>query len=143
MPVPRDPLSVAYDSAAVRVLNRAVRRHRAGGGYVRTFVVSPGRELRALDPGGHTRHERAFKRSLYYQVVQVPRRLRQPRVWSLRIEYGPWERRGGRWGRVWRLRLYLYGSGYRRIERTGGRYGSYVSDPALRAQPGHIPRTAA
>ena len=131
----RDPLSVQMDRQAWRALMAARRKHREGGGWVRVWVPSPARDLRALDPGGLTRHERAFRRALYYPVVQAPRRLGQAQVWSLRTEMvDGFVNRRGRWGRWCRVRLYRYGSGYRKVASSPRT--SYVHDPSLRSQIG-------
>ncbi len=137
MPWPgRDPLSVAYDRTARRVLLAAIARHRAGGGTVQIWVASPGHEVRRLDAGGLTRHERAFRRALYYPVVQTPRRNQTGQVWSLRVwPPGPFERRGGRYGRYHRVRLYRYGArGYVAAERRRG--PGYTVDAARRSYVG-------
>ena len=146
----RDPLSVPMSAApngtAWRALMRARRKHREGGGWIRVWVPSPAHELRRLDPGGLTRHERAFRRALYYPVVQAPRRLGQAQVWSLRTEMvDGFVNRRGRWGRWCRIRLYRYGSGYRKA--AGSPSTSYVNDPSLRSTIGEggvriIPRAS-
>ena len=136
MSAARDPLSVRMDTQAWRVLMRARRKHRDQDyGWLRVWVPSPARELRDLDPGGLTRHERAFRRALYYPVVQAPRRLGQPQVWSLRTEMvDGFVNRRGRWGRWCRVRLYRYGSGYRKA--AGSPRTSYVNNPELRSHIG-------
>ncbi len=137
MPFPgRDPLSVRMDPVARQILLAAIRRHRGGGGWLRFWVPSPARELRDLDPGGLTRHERALRRALYYPVVQVPRRMGTPQVWSLRTEViDGFVNRGGRWGRYHRARLYVYGArGYSSAERRRG--PGYTRDPSKRSYVG-------
>ena len=112
----RDPLSVAYDGHARRVLLQAVRAHQemqGGGRGVPVFLSSPAPEFRRLDRGGRTHHERAFSNALYRPVFAEPRRLRERPQWSLKVTWGPVQFRRGRWGRVAIVRLYRYGSGYR------------------------------
>lgn len=111
----RDPLSVAYDGAARRVLLDAVRAHKHNKGTV-TWVQSPAREFREADAGGLTAHERAFQRACYYQVDKVG-----AKVWSLKLTWGHLEKRGRGIGRVARLRLYRPGSGYRHIAARPGK----------------------
>ena len=135
-PVQRDPLSVRYDAAARRVLLASIRKQQSGRpGWTYIWVASPGREVRDLDPGGLTRHERAFRRALFYPVVQIPRRQGIPQQWSLRTEMvDGFERRGSRYGRRCRVRIYRYGSGYRKVSRNPA--SSYVNDPRLRSRLG-------
>jgi len=72
----------------------------------RTFVYSRPRDFRdGLDAGGLTKDERAFTRSVYYQTDKTG-----VKVWSARLDWGKIERRGSRWGRQVRVRLYVYGS---------------------------------
>ncbi len=146
-PAQRDPLSVRYDTAARRVLLASIRKQQSGRpGWTYIWVASPGHEVRDLDPGGLTRHERAFRRSLFYPVVQIPRRMYQPQQWSLRTEMvDGFTRRGSRYGRWCRVRIYRYGSGYRKVARSPA--SSYVNNPALRSRLGEdgvrvIPRVA-
>jgi hypothetical protein len=125
----RDPLSVAYDGAARRALHMAIIAHRTGRG-VKVRIVSPGPELRRLDVGGLTQHERAFQRACYYPVFKVPRREGLIPKWSLKVTWAKgWERRGSRYGRTATLRMFRYGSGYRHASRGQ----SYVADPDKRA----------
>ena len=111
----RDALSVAYDARVRRVLLRAIlaRRERKA---VPVFVASPPRDFRHLDRGGRTAHERAFTRSAYYQVFRVPRMAGELPYYSLKLTWGPITFRNGRWGRVVRVRLFRYGSGYRHAQ---------------------------
>jgi hypothetical protein len=113
----RDLLSIGYDTASRRALVRAIRKRPAGH---QIFVQSPGREFSDVDPGGRTRHERAFTRSLYYHVVQIPRRQNVPQEWSLRLRWGKIENRGGRYGRRVELRMFPASAGYRHVQRHGG-----------------------
>ena len=76
----RDPLSVHYDRSARRLLLAAIRA-RALAAVM--FVHSPGPQFRDLDQGARWRltlNERAFTRSVFYQVMKVP-----PRQWSAEI----------------------------------------------------------
>jgi hypothetical protein len=124
----RDPLSKRYDTMARRVLVAAIRARPSA---YRVFVESPPREFRDTDQSGRTQHERAFTRSLYYHVVQIPRRRREPQQWSLRLVWGPIERRGGRWGRRVTLRMFTVASGRRHTRKRPGT--SYVERPELRS----------
>jgi hypothetical protein len=63
-------------------------------------------------------------------VIQVPRRTGTPRRWSLQLDWGPIERRGERYGRTVKLRLFHYGG---RAYQAALRRGAYTSDPALRS----------
>lgn len=135
MALERDPLSVDFDPAVRRALNEA--RRKAPPRSVVRFVASPIAEFRDLDKGGRTYHERAFQRSAYYQVFKVPRNEGVPPQWSLKVTWGKIERRGGRWGRTVRLRLYQYGRGYSHIGRQRSS-DAYVTNEALRARPGVI-----
>ncbi len=153
-PVQRDPLSVAYDTYAHRMLMRARRKHQSGSpGWTYVWIASPGHEVRNLDAGGLTRHERAFRRALYYPIIQLPRQQARRTgstplyVWSLRTEMvNGFERRGSRYGRWCRLRLYRYGARtYTAAEKRRG--PGYTSDPALRSYIGEggvrvIPRAS-
>jgi len=109
----RDPLSVAYDTRARRVLLAAVQSHRDGGMGVTVFLPSPPREFRHLDRGGRTRHERQFQNALYYPVFSLPRQARELPQWSLKVTWGKITYHRGRWGRPARVRLYRYSAGYR------------------------------
>jgi hypothetical protein len=120
VPSPRDPLSVGYDELVWRLLLRAVRNHKQNpkeptGAEV--FVQSPPREFRALDYGRRTAHERAFTRSVYYIVFKVPRNEGVPPKWAAKIVWGPITKRGSRWGRTARVRLFRAGSGSRYVEK--------------------------
>lgn len=133
MPATRDPLSVRYDRTARHVLLTAIRAHQASPRQpraARVWVHSPHAEYRQLEVNGRTASELAFQRAVYYQVVKVP-----PRRWSAKLEWGRIERRGARYGRHVRVRLFKYGSGYRHVERGGA---SYVRDEAKRARPGQV-----
>jgi hypothetical protein len=116
----RDPLSVQYDDITWRVLLRAVRNHQRNPKdptAAEVFVQSPPREFRALDYGRRTAHERAFTRSLYYIVFRVPRLYEVSPKWSAKLTWGPITKRGGRWGRTCRVRLFRAGAGSRYVER--------------------------
>lgn len=128
----RDPLSVRYDRAVRRLLTAAVAAHRDGRrGGVTAFIASPGREFTDTDKGGRTRHERAFTRAAYYLVMKVPQHRGVPQQWSLKLEWGPIERRGARYGRVVRARVFLRSSGARHAAQNPG--GSWRDNPALRS----------
>lgn len=127
MPRERDPLSVRYDTTARRALVAAIRaRPRAQP----VFVATPGPALRATDRGGRTVNERAFTRSAYYITRQMPINAGQTPQWSLKLTWGPLERRGSRYGRVVKLRMYAYGSGRAHVKRHPGR--SWAERPELR-----------
>lgn len=140
MPAARDPLSVAYDAMVRGVLLAAIeaRRERKAA---EAFVPSPPRDFRdRLDKGGRTPDERAFTRSVYYQTYRMPINEGSDPDWSARITWGGIERRGRRWGRVARVRLYRYGYGRRHAEQrpawitdTGG--GSFA-EGTRRSVPG-------
>lgn len=83
----RDPLSVQYDAVTWQVLNRAIRASRSRRGVL-VYVASPRAEFRRLDRGGRTAHERAFTRSSYYRVVNVPRNRQEEQDWSLKLTWG-------------------------------------------------------
>ena len=124
---PRDRLAAAYAAPARRALEAAIAAEsKTSTGY----VASPGREFRQLDRGGRTKHERAFTRAAYYEVIQVPRRTSTPRRWSLQLEWGPIEKRGSKYGRVVRLRMFRYGT---RAYQAALTRGAYTADPALRS----------
>jgi len=111
--------------SARRLLLAAIR---ARPGSARMFVHSPGGQFRELDQGARWRltvNERAFTRAVFYQVTKVP-----PRVWSADLDWLGIENRHGRWGRVVRVRLVRYGSGYSHAEKRPG--SSYVNRPELR-----------
>lgn len=128
---PRDRLAAAYAAPARRALEAAIAAEdKTSSGY----VASPGREFRQLDRGGRTAHERAFTRAAYYEVIQVPRHTQTPRRWSLQLEWGPIEKRGAKYGRVVRLRMFRYGT---RAYQAALARGAYTSDPALRSAADH------
>lgn len=119
MPPSRDPLSVKYDRTARHVLLTAIRAHQANPRQpraARVWVHSSGAEFRDLDRGGRTASERAFMRAVYYQITKTGRQ-----VWSAKLEWGRVERRGSRYGRHLRVRLFRYGSGYRAASRKSDR----------------------
>lgn len=93
----RDPLSVRYDSYAGRAIDAAIasRSHAS-----RMFVRSPIGSFRARDAGGLTDHERAFTRSVNYQIRHDHTR------WAVTIDWSPVENHGGRWGRYATVRLF-------------------------------------
>lgn len=127
----RDPLSVAYDQRVRRVLLRAIVARRENKA-VPVFVASPPASFRRLDRGGRTAHERAFTRSAYYQVFKVPRNAGELPTYSLKLTWGPIAFRHGRWGRVVRVRLYRYGSGYRHAQSRP----QWITDETRRSVPG-------
>ena len=132
MPFERDPLSVRFDGPV-----RACLLEAAGKKPPRTaerFVSSPVAEFRAPDKGGRTAHERAFQRSVYYQIFKVPRNEGIAPAWSAKVTWGKIERRGTRWGRAVRVRLYQYGRGYAHVAARPA--SSYTADDALKARPG-------
>lgn len=124
----RDPLSVRYDGAARSVLLSAVRAHKQNKGTV-TWVQTPARSFGDVDAGGLTRNERAFQRSLYYQVDKVG-----DKVWSLKLTWDGVERRGRGVGRTLRVRLYRPASGYRHVAARPGI--AWWRDPARQSKVG-------
>jgi hypothetical protein len=118
---PRSPGSARWDTRARYALNRAVEAH-AVNGAARVFIHSPGPQFRRLDRGGRTVNERAFTRAVYYPVYAVPRALGELPVWSLKLEWGPIERHGDRYGRTAAVRLYRYASGYRHASGQASQY---------------------
>ena len=128
---PRDRLAASYAAPARRALEAAIAADsKTSSGY----VASPGREFRNLDRGGRTAHERAFTRAAYSEVIQVPRRTGTPRRWSLQLDWGPIEKRGDKYGRVVRLRMFRYGS---RAYQAALARGAYTADPLLRSTIDH------
>jgi hypothetical protein len=75
-----------------------------------------------LDRGGRTVNERAFTRAAYYPVYAVPRAAGELPLWSLKLAWGPIERRGDRYGRVVTVRLFRYASGYRHASQSASQY---------------------
>lgn len=131
---PRDPLSVRYDGAARLALHRAIIAQRSGKG-VRVRINSPGPELRRLDVGGLTAHERAFTRACYYPVFKVPRNAGVKPRWSLKMTWDKgWARKGDRYGRQVTVRLYRYGAGRRHAEK----HAQWITNDAARATPGQV-----
>jgi hypothetical protein len=116
----RSPGSARWDRRARYALNRAAEAF-AIGQPAKLFIHSPGPQFRSLDRGGRTANERAFTRAAYYPIQAVPRAMGELPVWSLKLSWGPVERRGDRYGRVVSVRLFRYGSGYRHASR-GPRY---------------------
>jgi len=128
----RDPLSERYDTAVRRLLTAAVAAHRDGRrAGVQAFIASPGREFTRTDKGGRTKHERAFTRAAYYLVMKVPQHRGEPQQWSLKLEWGPIQRRGSRYGRVVTARLFLRSSGARHAAQHPG--SSWRDNPGLRS----------
>ena len=120
MPAKRDALSVKYDTTARHVLLTAIRGHQLNPRQpraARVWVHSPVREYRDLDHGGRTASERAFQRSVYYQTWRQPINAGIPPTWAPDFQWGKVERRGRRYGRWLRIRLYLHGSGRRHVDR--------------------------
>jgi hypothetical protein len=128
----RDPGSRRWDRRARYALNRAVQAH-AIGQAARVFIHSPGPQFRRLDRGGRTVNERAFTRAIYYPVYSVPRALGELPIWSLKLEWGPVERHGDRYGRTVAVRLFRYSSGYRHASRQARQYTAGDN----RSTPGH------
>lgn len=98
----RDPMAERYDTAAGRLLGRAIG---ARGRWVSTVVTRPdpgprtrewlrahGINLFLIDDGGLASYERAFARSLYY-VHNGGHGERNP-AWSLQIQWGTLTARG-------------------------------------------------
>lgn len=118
----RSPGSSRWDRRARYALNLAVRAH-AVNQAAHVFIHSPGDQMRGrYDRGGRTPNERAFTRAIYYPIYSVPRTLGELPVWSLKLTWGPWERRGDRYGRVVAVRLYRYASGYRHASQQPSQY---------------------
>ena len=109
-------MSVQYDPGTHRLLLKAIRS-RTAPRVAEAFIQSPPREFRALDYGRRTAHERAFTRSVYYLVLKVPQNMGAVPLWSAKIVWGPVEKRGGRWGRQVRVRLFRYGSGQKYVSQ--------------------------
>lgn len=140
MPAVRDPRSVAYDPVVRRVLLAAIeaRKNRRPAEF---FVSSPPRDFQFPDKGGLTKDERAFTRSVYYQTYRVPVNEGLDPEWSAKIAWGKIERRGTRWGRAARVRLYRYGYGYRHAAKSGQPWitdagGGSFADGSRRSAPG-------
>jgi hypothetical protein len=130
----RDPLSVRYDRSARRALLAAIRAWRAGGKTATAWIASePPSQFRNLDTGGRTGSERAFTRACYYQVFKIPRNLGVRPQWSLKLTWGPVERRGSRYGRTVTLRMFRYGSGYAKVAKNPRQ--SWILDDAKKARP--------
>jgi hypothetical protein len=139
MPAARDPLSVRYDRTARHILLTAIRAHQHNPDAPRAakvWVHSPGHEYRHLDRGGRTASERALTRALYYQTWRQPINAGVPPTWSLKLEWGRVERRGSRYGRHLRVRLFLARSGARHAASTGERK-QWRANEALRSTPGN------
>ena len=128
----RDPLSVRYDQAARRALLAAIRARPAGHAV---WIASPGLELRDLDRGGRTAHERAFTRAAYYLVWRVPINADRIPDWSLKLSWGPVTRRGDRYGRVVTVRMYTRASGVRHTRKHPRQ--SWAANEALRSTGDH------
>jgi hypothetical protein len=117
----RSPGSSRWDRRARYALNRAIEAH-AINKAARLFIHSPGPQFRRLDRGGRTVNERAFTRAIYYPVYAVPRSTGELPLWSLKLVWGPVERRGDRYGRTVAVRLFRYSSGYRHASQQGSQY---------------------
>jgi hypothetical protein len=107
---------------------------RARPGAARAFIASPGRDFRDVDRGGRTRCERAFTRSAYYQVVKVPQHRGLAQEWSLKLTWGPIERRGSRYGRTVQLKMFPYRAGARYA--NSGKVRTWRDNPELRSTAG-------
>ena len=104
MPAERDPLSRRYDSATGALVGeamakqgrwvyRAVPRPSTRGARSRAWLAEHGIELDAVDPGGLTRYQRAYQRSLYHSAGELG--ISTPEgAWSLQREWGPLTRHG-------------------------------------------------
>jgi len=114
------------DAAARSVLLAAIAAQPVRRAAI--WVTSPAEQFRRLDRGGRTVNERAITRAIYHQTTAEPRR------WSAKLTWGPIERRGRAWGRVLRVRLYLYRTGLRHSQ-THPRE-SFVQNESLRTYPG-------
>ena len=135
MPPGRDPLAVKYDRTTAHVLKVAAAAYRESPSKsrplaAREWVHTPAAEYRNLDRGGRTRSERAFTRSIYHQATRA-----DPREWSVRLEWGSMQRRGSRYGRWVRVRVFRYRAGLRHSEQHPRR--SYIQRPELRSVPGN------
>ena len=129
----RDPLSERYHWSARRAVMRAITAHYAGQS-ASAWIASPGPEFRNLDRGGRTAHERAFTRAAYWWVWREPINNKRTPTWSLKLTWGPIERRGDRYGRTVQLRMFTRGGGVRHNARNLGK--SWASNEALRSTPG-------
>lgn len=129
---PRDALSERYDRSARRVMSAAVEVHRLMPAKPRSaviFVSSPPRSFEDLDRGGRTRNERAFTRSVYWLAKND-----NPRKWSPKLTWGPIARKGTRWGRYVRVRLFRYRAGLAHARSRPDT--SYIERPELGTKPG-------
>jgi hypothetical protein len=95
------------------------------------WVTSPGAEFTSTDRGGRTRHERAFTRSIYYQLAHDPAYASQPPRWSLKLEWGHIENRRGHYGRTCQVRIFARPAGAAYITRHPAR--SWAARPELRS----------
>lgn len=128
----RDPLSVKYDIPVRRALAAAVAAHAQRRG-AQVWVNSHPAHYGNTDRGGRTVEERAFTRSAYWQVREVPKMNGEPIYWSLQLSWSPiYKRSGNRWGRVVTVRLRRYYSGAR-YSRGAGARASYSRNAALRS----------
>ena len=99
----RDPLSTQYDTAAGRLIGRAIAApgtwvyvavpKPSGGVRVTGWLAEHGVRLDATDSGGLTTYERAYQRALYY-VFNGGGNGRRNGSWSLQREWGPVTARG-------------------------------------------------
>jgi hypothetical protein len=127
----RDPLSVKYDGVVHGLLIRAAAAS-AHGSSVQAWIASPRAEFRHRDKGGRTAHERAFTRSVYYQVWWEPVRDGAGPVWSAKLTWGTDEERQasshGRLSRPVLVRLYP-----RSKARVSGE--RWTDNPSMRIEP--------
>lgn len=129
----RDPLSIRYDGTVSQLLLRAAAASHHGSS-VQAWIASPRAEFRRRDRGGRTAHERAFTRSVYYQVwweeVKAQRNGEGPGpAWSAKLTWGAdSDRRASSHNRLARpvlVRLYP-----RSKARVSG--PKWTEDPSLR-----------
>jgi hypothetical protein len=122
MPFARDPLSERYDAAARRLISRAtakpgrwaytvVARPRPGPQIIE-WLRSKGLGLEDTDDGGLTTYQRAFQRSVYWNVKH-----HSGKPWSLQREWGPVTPRGRTFG----IRASDPGVAYRAMRRKPSR----------------------
>lgn len=124
---PRDPLSVRYDRPAGRLLDRAAARPNT---WIETRLPTPSHMRHVVDTHGLTPYERAFTRSLYYQLngpYSEGWRERQLEF-SLQVTWGGYNKLG----RLCRIRITSYESGWKHAHRRPDQ--AYTNNPALQAQ---------
>jgi hypothetical protein len=122
----RDPLSVAYDGQAAELLDRLYASNRMPANALAFVLSPPGDPLDGVPGSVLTVHERAYLRSLYWNVKR-----RRPRR-SLRTYWG--ELTPG--GRILRVTIFSLVSGRRHILEHTDR--AYSEQPDLRAAGGTV-----